>query len=365
MEKVNKRLLKDAIKYSNLNGISGHEEIIAQEIKNDLKDLDGLKFERDNLGSLAVIKKSKVKNAPVISFTTHMDEVGFLVTSIDDNGFIRFTPIGGWWGHVVLAQKMLITTNDGKEYIGVVGSKPPHVITREEAQKVLKIDAMFIDLGMTSKKEVMKLGVQPGNMISPYQDTAFQTPNPYRLIGKAYDNRISIVAGLEIMRTVAKLDDLETDVMFIASTQEEVGLRGARTSSYKWTPDIAFAIDVTIGNGTPGLPAKETQLGSGVALSMFDASIIGNKFLFNSVEEIAKKEKIKYTYDGLSMGGTDAGAIHLTKDGVMTMTISIPSRYMHSHISMIDLSDVQETIKLMTEYIKNFNAKKLESMKYK
>ncbi len=364
MKELNKRLVLDSIKYSNLNGIAGHEENIANAIKDDLKNIKGLKFERDGLGSLAVIKKSKLKNAPTISFTTHMDEVGFLVTSIDSNGFIKFTPIGGWWGHVVLAQRMMITTRKGEKYIGVVGSIPPHLLTRETAQRVVKIDKMFLDLGMTSKKEVEKLGIQIGDMITPDHGTAFQTPNPNRIIGKAHDNRISVVTGIEIMRELSN-EELDVNVIFVASTQEEVGLRGARTSTYKWTPDVAFAIDVTIGNGTPGLTPKETKLGTGVALSMYDSSIIGNPRLIHSVEEVAKKNKIKYTFDGLANGGTDAGVIHLTKDGVLTMTLSIPSRYMHSHISMVDLQDVQQTVNLVVEYIKNFSNEKLEGLKYK
>ena len=364
MKELNKKLVLDSIKYSNINGIAGHEEKVVDAIKEDLKNIKGLKFERDGLGSLAVIKKSKNKNAPIISFTTHMDEIGFLVTSIDKDGFIKFTPIGGWWGHVVLAQKMTITTRTGKEYIGVVGSIPPHLLTRETAQRVVKIDKMFLDLGLTSKKDVEKLGIQIGDMITPNHGTAFQTPNPNRIIGKAHDNRISVVAGLEIMRNISN-KELDTTVIFVASTQEEVGLRGARTAAYKWTPDVAFAIDVTIGNGTPGLPSKETKLGTGVALSMYDSSIIGNPKLIHSVEEVAKKNKISFTFDGLAQGGTDAGVIHLTKDGVLTMTLSIPSRYMHSHISMIDLQDVQETVNLIVKYIEDFSSKKLESLRYK
>lgn len=364
MSEKNKILIKNLIKYSNLNGISGHEEKIANEIKNDLQAYKGFKFERDGLGSLAVIKNSKKENVPTISFTAHMDEVGFLVTSIDSDGFVRFTPIGGWWGHVVLAQKLTITTTLGKEYVGVVGSKPPHLLDRLSASKVLKLENMFIDLGATSKKEVEDLGIKPGDMITPTQESAFQSVDPNRIIGKAYDDRASIVAGIEIMKKISNID-LDVNVIFIASTQEEVGLRGARTSSYKWTPDIAFAIDVTIANDTPELIKKETKLGSGVALSMFDASIIGNPKLIKSVENVAINNKIKHTFDSLTMGGTDAGAIHLTKEGVQTMTLSIPSRYMHSHNSIIDVRDIESTIELLVTYIKNCDKKTIDKIGYK
>ncbi len=363
MSKINKQLVDASIKYSNLNGIAGNEERIAQAIKEDLKEIEGLKFERDGLGSIAVIKKSNKKNAPTISFSTHIDEVGFMVTNIDSKGFINFTSIGGWWGHVVLAQKLTITTRDGKEYIGVVGSKPPHLLSAQDAKNVLSVDKMFIDLGMNSKEEVEKLGIKVGDMITPYQETAFQTPNRNRIVGKAHDNRISVVAGIEIMKQLAD-KELDANIILIGTTQEEVGLRGARTSSYKWTADVAFAIDVTFCYNTPGMESKETKLGSGVALSLFDSTIIGNPKLIQSVEKVAKKHKIPFTYDGITGGGTDSGIIHLTKEGIPTMTLSIPSRYMHSHISMIDLQDVQATIDLAINYIESFDNDVLKELKF-
>ncbi len=364
MIKVNKQLVSDAIKYSNLNGIAGHEEKVAQAIKEDLKDIKGLEFERDGLGSIAVIKKSAKKDAPTISFSTHIDEVGFMINNIDSKGFITFTSIGGWWGHVVLAQKLTITTREGKEFIGVVGSTPPHLLDASMRKNVLPVSKMFIDIGVNSKEEVLNLGIQVGDMITPYQNTAFQTPNENRIIGKAFDNRISIVAGIEMMKQLAD-KELDVNVILIGTTQEEVGLRGARTSSYKWTADVAFAIDVTFCYNTPGMKDSDTKLGSGVALSLFDATIIGNPKMIASVEEIVKSNKMPYTYDSITGGGTDSGTIHLTKEGIPTMTLSIPSRYMHSHVSMIDLQDVQTTANLMTKYVENFTNETLERIKYK
>ncbi len=364
MSKVNKQLVKDAIKYSNLNGISAFEETIAQEIKNDLKDVKGIKFERDNLGSIAVIKKSKVKDAPTLAIYTHMDEVGFMVTNITENGFIHFSPIGGWWGHVVLAQKLTITTSKGKEYVGVVGAMPPHLLPMEARKNVLSIDKMFIDLGLDKKSEVEKLGIQVGDMITPTQETAFQGPNPDRVIGKAHDNRISVVAGIEIMKQLEDVD-LDANFILVGTTQEEVGLRGAKTSSYKWTPDVGFAIDVTFCYHTPGMKQSDTKLGTGPALSLFDSYTITNKKLMNDIQEVAKENKIKFTYDSMTGGGTDAGGVQGAKDGVKVMTISIPSRYMHSHNSIIDVNDVQSVVDLVVAYAKSFNKKKIEGMNYK
>ncbi|NOQ50070.1 MAG: M20/M25/M40 family metallo-hydrolase [Mycoplasmataceae bacterium] len=365
MVKDNKNdLVENLIEFSNIDGISGHENDVANLIIRKLKGIKGIEFDRDNLGSLAVIKKGKGgSSAPTISFTAHMDEVGFMVTEITKTGFVKFSAIGGWWGHVLLGQRLKVVNHSGEEIIGIVGSKPPHLLTSSEAKLVLKIKDLFIDFGATSKEELISWGVNIGDQIIPFQETAFQTPNKNRIIGKAYDDRVAIVAGIEMIKRLANTHHY-ANIIFIGSVQEEVGLRGARTSSYKWTPNIAFAIDVTFAYDTPGMEVKDTKLGTGVALSLFDSSIIANPQLLRYTENIAKKNKIKYTFDGLVGGGTDAGAIHLTKDGVMTMTLSIPSRYMHSHNTMIDIVDLSETIELMVEFSKSVNNKTINELKF-
>ncbi len=364
MSKVNKQLINDAIKYSNLNGIAAFEEPVAQALQQDLKGIAGLKFERDNLGSIAVIKKSKVKDAPTLAIYTHMDEVGFMVTNISDRGFISFAPIGGWWGHVVLAQKLTITNSKGKEYVGVVGSTPPHLLDANVRKNVLGVDKMFLDLGVDSKKEVEKLGIQVGDMITPTQETAFvSSANESRVIGKAHDNRISVVAGIDIMRKLADVE-LPVNFMLIGTTQEEVGLRGARTSAHKWTPDIGIAIDVTFCYHTPGMKPSKTKLGSGPALSLFDSYTVANKKLLDFIKDVAKSNKIEYTLDTMTGGGTDAGAVQLAKDGVKALTISIPSRYMHSHNSIIDVNDVEQVSNLVVEIAKSFDKKKMEGIDF-
>ncbi len=356
-------LISEAIELSNVDGISGFESNVAELIKQKLEGVPNLTFDKDNLGSLAVYKKgSGGEDAPTISFTAHMDEVGFMITEITKEGFVKFTAIGGWWGHVVLGQRLKVLTNSGKEIVGIVGSKAPHLLTAAEAKTVLKIKDLFIDFGADSKEQLEKWGISLGNPVVPYQASAFSTLNPNRIIGKAFDDRISILMGIELIRRLEKVDH-EANVYFIASTQEEVGLRGARTSSYKWTPDVAFAVDVTFAYDTPGMEQKDTKLGTGVALSLFDSSIIANPKLLRYTEQIAKDNDIKYTFDGLVGGGTDAGIIHLTKDGVITMTLSIPSRYMHSHNSMIDLVDLEQTIKLGVEFVKSFTKDSLKGLK--
>lgn len=357
-------LKRDAINLSQLNGIPAHEEKIVEYIKDSFKKSSDLRSERDGLGSLAIIKKgTNETNNFIISFSAHMDEVGFMITKIDSKGFIKFTPIGGWWAHVVLGKLLTITTQDNREIVGVVGAQAPHLLKPAEAKQVVELDKMFIDVGANSDKEVERMGIKVGDMITPTNSQAYEVGND-RIIAKAHDDRCSIAVGMEVMRRLLKVKH-EANVIFIATTQEEVGLRGARTSSYKWTSNIGFAIDVTIANDTPGIEEKDTVLGSGVALSLFDRSVIGNKKLIQHVQKIAENYEIPYTFDGLSAGGTDSGAIHLTKEGIINMTLSIPSRYMHSHNSMVDLKDMQATVELIVNFIKDFTFEDLESMEYK
>ncbi len=356
-------IIENAIKYSNMNGIPGHEEYVAQEFKKDLQAIGEFEYERDNLGSIAIIKRSKNPNAKVVTISTHLDEVGFVVTHIDQKGFVKITPLGGWWSHVVLGQRFTITTRSGEEIIGVAGSKPPHVLPMEARVKTVPLDQIFLDLGASSRKEVEEWGIQLGDMITPYQDKAFQTKNENRIVGKAHDNRISMVAGIEIMRELAN-KELDVTVILVGTAQEEVGLRGAKTSAHKWTGDLSFTVDVTICNGMPGMPEKDVKMGTGAALSMFDRSVIANIKLLDSMREFAKTNNIDFTLDSLVGGGTDSGSIHLTKDGVITMTVSIPSRYFHSHNSMIDVRDVESVSKLLSGYISELNDEKIENLKF-
>ncbi len=357
-------IIKNAIKYSNLNGIPGHEEKIAQEFKRDLQQIGDFEYERDNLGSIAIIKRSKNPEAKVVTISAHLDEVGFVVTHIDPKGFIKITPLGGWWSHVVLGQRFLITTRSGEEIIGVAGSKPPHVLPMSARANTIPLDQIFLDLGAESREQVESWGIQYGDMITPYQDTAFQTKNENVVIGKAHDDRISMVAGMEIMRELAS-KDLDVTVVLVGTVQEEVGLRGAKTSAHKWTGDLSFAIDVTICNGMPGMEDRDVKMGAGAALGMFDRSVIANIKLLDEMRDFAKANNIKYAMDSLQGGGTDSGSIHLTKDGVVTMTVSIPCRYFHSHNSMVNVEDVEAVSKLVSGYIAQLDSDKIENLKFK
>lgn len=344
---------------SEVNGVSGHEKQVAKLVINELKDHVS-KIEGDNLGSVIAIKDGE-KDQPVVMLSAHMDEVGFLVHRIEESGFIRLHPVGGWWGHVLLAQVMTVTTREGKEFIGVIGAQPPHGMSPEDRRKVLEIKDMYLDLGVGSKKEVEALGIQVGNMITPKTD--FRVLNDGKtLLGKAWDDRICVAVGIETMKALKNIKTPST-IALAATVQEEVGLRGARTASYHIKPDIAIALDVTMSYDLPGSPSNPTKLGTSFALSLMDGSVIAHKGLFDFVESVAKETNFPYTYDLLTAGGTDSGEIHKQYDGVVTMTISLPCRYFHSHVSLVNYDDYQNLVRFLAVLLTKFDKNVLADLK--
>lgn len=339
----NQELLKTLV---NTNAISGHEDAIKAIIKYELKDFN-LDYTTDKLGSQIYTTKSE---GPTIMLAAHMDEVGFIVKYIDDNGFIFFMPVGGWWNQVMLAQKVRITTITGATYEGVIGSKPPHVLSPEERKKPVDIDEMFIDLGVYSKEEVESLGIKPGDMICPVGDFQSMTNEDF-VLAKAFDNRIGCYIVIEVLKRLAT-KNLHCQVAGVFTVQEEIGLRGATTSSNIVNPDIALAVDTGIAGDTPKMTNKESmsKLGDGPQIMVMDGTTFGHVNLREFMLNIAKKNDIKVQLDFIPGGGTDAGKMHLAHDGALGMSIAIATRYIHSHLSVININDVNMLIDLLVEF---------------
>ncbi|HKL84465.1 MAG TPA: M42 family metallopeptidase [Bacilli bacterium] len=345
---------------SEVTGVSGDEHRVAKLVKAELEGVAD-KIEFDNLGSLIARVNGQV-GEPVVSFSAHMDEVGFLVARIEKNGYVRLHPVGGWWGHVVLAHEWTVITREGKELIGVTGAQPPHGMPAEARNKVMEIKDMYLDLGVKDKEAVEALGIRVGDPIVPLQK--FRVLNDGEaLLGKAWDDRASVAVGIEVIKRLKKEGGHKANVAFVASVQEEVGLRGAKTSTHLVKPDISFGVDVTMSYDLPGSPDNPTKLGSGVALSVMDGSVIAHRGFFDFVEKVAKEKGITYTYDLLTAGGTDSGEIHKYGDGVVNMTVSLPCRYFHSHVSIVNRKDVDAAIDLLVEVIKAIDKKTLADLK--
>jgi endoglucanase len=284
----------------------------------------------------------------------HLDEVGFLVKSVTKEGYVRFLPLGGWWGHVVLAQRLLIKTRKG-DVIGVVGSKPPHELREEDRKKVLEIKDMHIDVGATSDWDVKKkLDIRPGDPIVPVSDFTVMA-NPDLLLAKAWDNRIGCALAAETARRL-RAEKHPNTLYAVATVQEEVGLRGAQTSAFKVQPDVGIALDVGIAHDTPGTEGDE-KLGGGPLVVVYDATAIPNRALFDLVCDTAKKLRIPLQFESVERGGTDAGRIHVTGQGVPSISMGVPARYIHSHVSIIDRRDYEATVRLLVALVKRLDAK--------
>lgn len=344
------------------NGIAGNEKAPREVMKRYIEPFAD-KIEYDNLGSLIAEKRGD-ENGPKIMIAGHLDEVGFMVTQIDDKGFIKFQTVGGWWAHVMLSQRVTITTRSGEEIIGVIGSKPPHILPQEQRKKIVDIKDMFIDVGATSKEEAESWGIRPGDMITPYFEFNVMK-NEKMLLAKAWDNRIGCAIAIEVLKRL-KNEKHPNIVYGVGCVQEEVGLRGAKTSTYKIQPDIGFAVDVGVAGDTPGITPKEamSKLGAGPQIIIYDASMVSHKGLRDFVIDVAEENNIPYQFDAMPGGGTDAGSMHLTGNGVPALSITIPTRYIHSHASILHRDDFENAVKLIVEVVKRLDWDAVNKIKY-
>ncbi|WP_078391886.1 M42 family metallopeptidase [Shouchella patagoniensis] len=343
---------------TNANGISGFEKE-AREVMHSYISPYADSVETDHLGSL-IAKKTGLANGPKIMVAGHLDEIGFMVTTIDEKGFLRFQTIGGWWGQVMLAQRVTVMTKSG--YIdGVIGSKPPHVLSPEARKKPVEIKDMFIDVGASSKEEAQEFGIMPGDAIVPVCEFTVMK-NEKLLMAKAWDNRIGCAIAIDVLKNLQG-EDHPNIVYGVGTVQEEVGLRGAKTSAHAIKPDIGFGVDVGIGADTPGTKGEGT-LGAGPQIILYDASMIAHKDLRDFVVQTAESNEIPYQFDSIAGGGTDSGAIHLTADGVPALSITIATRYIHTHAGILHRDDYENTVKLLVEIIKQLDSDKVKELTF-
>ncbi len=353
------KMLKDL---TDAKGIPGNEREVRDVMKKYIEPYaDELSF--DGLGSL-IARKTGKENGPKIMLGAHLDEVGFMVKQIDDKGFIRFQTVGGWWSQVLLAQRVTIVTSKGDTITGVIGSKPPHILSPEARKKPFDIKDMFIDIGAKDKEEAESWGIRPGDMIVPYFEFTVMKNEKY-LLAKAWDNRIGCAVVIDVMKNLQK-ENHPNIVYGVGAVQEEVGLRGAKTAAYQIEPDIGFALDVGTAGDTPGVTEKESmsKLGEGPQIIIYDASLVSHKGLREFVIDVAEDLNIPYQFESIPGGGTDAGSIHLTKSGVPSIAVTIATRYLHSHASIIHRDDYENTVKLMTEVVKRLDADAVNKIKY-
>lgn len=314
---------------------------------------------RDNLGSLIARKGNQ---GPRIMVAGHLDEVSFMVTMITDKGFIKFQPLGGWWGQVMLAQRVGIQTRSGV-IEGVIGSVPPHVLSQEARKKPVEIKDMFIDIGASSREEAASFGVRPGDPIVPICPFTLMS-NPKIMMAKAWDNRVGIAMAIQTLQQLQGVDH-PNQVFAVGTVQEEVGLRGAQTAAYTVNPDIAIAVDVGIAGDTPGIKEQDAQskIGEGPQILIYDGSMIPNASLRDLFVDTAKEMGIPFQFDAMSGGGTDAGRMHLNRNGVPSIVISIATRYIHSHAAILHRDDIDNGVKLIVSVIQKLDQDMVEKIK--
>jgi putative aminopeptidase FrvX len=339
-------------------GISGYEQEVREIIRRHLQDITTIR--QDRLGSIVCRKNGKTEK-PRIMLAGHMDEIGFIVKLVTDEGFIKFSPLGGWWGHVMLAQRVMIKTQKG-DVIGLIGSKPPHVLSEEERKKLQEPKDMYIDVGATSSAEIKELGIRPGDPIVPICPfTVLGTGKAY--LAKAFDDRAGCALFIEVIKSLGREKHPNT-VYGVGTVQEEVGLRGARTSSWVVEPDVGLTMEVGVAGDVPDVKKDEAQgrLGNGPVIVIRDGSMVPNLRLRDLFVNTAEKMKIPYQFDMLERGGTDSGAIHLHRRGVPNLVIAVPTRHIHSHAGILNRDDFDHAVKLVAAVIKRLDAKTVASL---
>lgn len=342
-------------------GVSGYEAPIRKVLAGYLAPLSS-QLETDKLGSLIAVKEGNSAD-PKIMLAAHMDEVGFMVTQITEEGYIKFQDLGGWWGQVLLDQRLEILASGGR-VIGVIGAKAPHILTAEELKQPVKMKNMFIDVGATSKEETEKMGIKQGDPIVPYSPF-MMCKNSKTFMAKALDDRAGCAMLVELFQRIKEIDHSNA-IYGVMTVQEEVGLRGAATSVDVVKPDLAIVVDVTVATDTPGIGdndvATKTYLGKGPVIGFYDASMIPHIPFRDLVVQTAVENNIPYQVEVMSGGGTDAGKIHVFRQGVPSVVIGIPVRYIHSHVGLAHLDDYQNAVELITALVKKIDSETLNEV---
>lgn len=333
-------IVKTLEKLSNACGVSGREDEVKGLMKKFLKPyVDEIR--EDKLGNVIGIRKGK-KNAPKVMLAAHMDEIGLLVKTVSKEGFLQFAKIGGIDDRILLAQKVIVYTEKGPLH-GIIGSKPPHIQKEEERKKVITYDQLFIDIGAKSQEETKKMGVKIGDPIS--FDVRFSKVGKDTVVGKAFDNRIGCTVMIEVMK---RLNKNKCTVYAVGTVQEEVGLRGAATAAFGINPDVGIAIDVTVAGDMPGVRETEApiKIRKGPSITVADRGLITHPKVLRLLVDVAEENKIPYQLEAGLPGSTDAARILLTREGVPSGVISIPTRYIHSPTALLSIKDAENSVKL-------------------
>lgn len=342
-----KQLLKELVETP---GVSGSESQIREFIQEKVES-HADSVETDRMGNLIARKGEGEKTLMV---ATHMDQIGLSVKRIEEEGFIRFSKVGGVTLQSLMNQRVKIHTEKG-EVTGVIGMKPPHLMDKEERNNLPEKEQLFVDIGAEDEEAVEEAGVKIGDYIT-FEREAEDLQDDY-VTSMAMDNRVGCLVGIEALKRFD--EDYELAVVF--STQEEVGLKGAKTSAFKIDPDVALAVDVSIAGDVPGVEPQESDLemGEGVEITMMQSEgrgLITPEGVRNWLLETAEEEEHEHQKGVWEGGATDAAKINLVREGVPTGSIGVPLRNMHSATEVVKVSDIEDTVEFLDDSFKSFES---------
>jgi putative aminopeptidase FrvX len=323
------------------HGVPGYEAQVSAVVRRYLEPLGTV--EQDRIGSLAC---RQGETGPRVMLAGHMDEIGFMVHHVTDEGFLKFVPLGGWWDQVLLGQQVIVKTHKG-DLPGVIGAKPPHLLPPAERKQVVKKEDMYIDVGATSKEELEEIGVRLGDPVVPAADFQVMASGK-AYVSKAFDDRVGVALVIEALRHFSQAP--HPNVLYgVATVMEEVGTRGAKTSAELVNPDVAIILEVDICGDVPGIKPEEShiKMGAGPSLLLADARMIPNLHLRDLVIETAKELEIPLQFSAMPGGATDGSQIHLHRTGVPTVVLAVPARHIHSHAAIIHRDDYDRALRLL------------------
>jgi len=365
---MNKETVEMLKRLTDVSGVPGYESEISEAIRKELSDSvstrtqpkarrselsDSVTFSYDKLGSIICEKKGS-SASPKIMIPGHMDEVGFMVTRITEEGYIKFTMLGGWLPQYMPAHRVIIKTAKG-DVPGIIGAKPIHLMSEEERKKSIDKKDLFIDIGVNDNEDAARIGVRPGDPIIPV--AAFtKMANPDYLLAKAWDDRIGCALFIDVIKALKGKKHPNT-IYGVGTVQEEVGTRGAHTAVRKINPDVALVCDVGIAQDVPGGEKGVGVLGKGPQITIYDRGMIPNLALRDLIINTAEKSRIPYQIQSLEGGGTDGGPIHISAQGVPCIYLGVPTRYIHCHSGIIHKADYDNTVRLITEVVLKLDAK--------
>ena len=355
-------LLQTLKNLDNTYGVSGDESAVAAVLR---KEMEGLYDEHieDPMGNQIFIKYGKNRDRKLV-FSAHMDEIGFIINYIEDNGLARFFPVGYHDDRTAVNQDMVVMTDDGKAVYGVTGSKPAHIMSEEEHNQVIKIEDLFVDFGTESAAETRALGVEVGCYMG-FARTGYVLNGGKYYTGKAIDDRAGCAVLVETLKNLKNVE-LEETIVMVGSVQEEVGMRAGGPLVNRLNPELFMAIDVTLTGGTPGVEECKCScmMGKGPAVKYYDWDPIlgatGNNVprkLTNKIINTAKRHDIPFQREVITGGGTDAWSAAMAGGSVLAGGISIPQRYMHTAVGTVNMDDLSKTVELVTNFIMEYDRK--------